>query len=232
MTANAPQLWAQSGSSVNEEDSAWREVLRFQDDATSLLQKEGQDPKDFHMQRVQAFAMAESKVGEYTSKYATATDLKRLRLTYRMAVDLELAEKFPEALKALIECQIYLVYHDSKAIYDGRRIDVLVPERIKIMTALLSTPIVNAPGKPVSGEPVEYWPEKSYAKSHVIGIRPPDPYSDCTPSPSAKHRGISGGYVEIPIPEISGGYTENPSMGMNMEIPKRTTCVHVAGHDL
>jgi hypothetical protein len=40
MTANAPQLWAQSGSSVNEEDSAWREVLRFQDDATSLLQKD------------------------------------------------------------------------------------------------------------------------------------------------------------------------------------------------
>jgi hypothetical protein len=148
----APCCWSQIGEhkSIIDPRKDWAEVLRFQDEADSAKKAEESNPgsEEFRLERVKRFTLAAQKVREYALLHSQPGDLSRLRLTYRMAVDLELSEQFEEELKALSDCQNHDLYHSPKSLYDSKRIDELVPTRVNVASTRVrpGAPLTIAPG--------------------------------------------------------------------------------------
>ena len=130
----------QSKSAVSDRDSDRQQLV--QDKAVALLKLEQQSPtgSDIHEDRVRAFAEAAVGVSNYAPKYTNPPDLNRLLLIYRMAVNLELAEEIKEAKTEFEACENHPLYHSADAIYNGKRIDILVPERLEAVTEILNAP--------------------------------------------------------------------------------------------
>jgi hypothetical protein len=132
--------FGQSATSTDQ-TSDRQHLQQLQDRAAALQTAEKENPgDDIHKQRIRAFAEVALAIRTYASKYTNPSDLKRLLLIYRGAVNLELAEEMIVAKSELESCEAHPLYHSIDATYDNRRIDVLVPERLQAVKAILDQP--------------------------------------------------------------------------------------------
>lgn len=125
-------------ASANAQDQERNALELLEASATALQAQETADPSK-HDARVAAFAKAAKAISVYSAKYTAAGDLNRLKLMYRFGVNLELSEQFNDARAEYVACEQHPQYHAAGAIYNGSRIDVLVPAR------LLATFVVTHP---------------------------------------------------------------------------------------
>lgn len=125
---------------TNTTRSADRQKLQqLQDTAVSLKNTEAQNPTpENHKKRVQAFAAVANMLVPYMNKYTASDDLGRLLLLYRLSVNYELAEELVNARSVLESCKSHLLYDSSTAVYDGEKVDVLVPQRLTAIDAQIA----------------------------------------------------------------------------------------------
>lgn len=121
-------IYCQASVNAQDQDRSALEVLETS--ATALQSQEAAD-RGKHDARIAAFATAAKAISVYSEKYTAPGDLNRLKLMYRFGVNLELSEQFSDARAEYIACEQHPQYHATDAIYNGLRIDVLVPERLQ-----------------------------------------------------------------------------------------------------
>lgn len=151
-------------------------VQLLEDQAAALLDRENQNPSDvqLHSQRVNAFAAAAAAIQNYSDKYWKPTELPRLLLTYRAGVNFEFAENLSQAQSMYTACEEHPLYHDAGAVYNGVRIDVLVPGRIYTLTSLMHIP-GNTPVIMITHSGIAANPDGTYVVglTNVSGQTPP-----------------------------------------------------------
>ena len=137
-----PLVHGQSNLTATMREQDRQQLQQLQDKAVALRKLEQKNPTNsgIHEERIQAFAAAALGITNYAIKYTKPLELDRLLLMYRMAVNLELAEEITEAKAELESCETHPLYHSTGALYDGERIDVLVPERVLALTAIIHVP--------------------------------------------------------------------------------------------
>lgn len=137
-------------------EQAWKVVLAKSDDAAAALKREQTAPmaekEALHEERVKKYLDA----AEALRKYMIAFPPKResvtfLREHYRLGVFYELGEKYGSSELYYSICIRLPAYHDSDALFDDARIDVLVPDRLKMVDALLH-PVPSGGGSGGGGD--------------------------------------------------------------------------------
>jgi len=117
-----------------------RQVVEHLEAAAELLRQQEAVNPEKKPQRIAAYSAAADAIAAYSEKYTLPNDLNRLKLRYRLGLNLELANRNREAIEQYDACVEHPLYHSADAVYNSTRIDVSVPERLLVLRSEMFMP--------------------------------------------------------------------------------------------